>query len=53
MCQLLIKRKNKLKLVTHWQSPNFFAFYPANSSFPSILGDMYSDMFNVIGFNVR
>ncbi|CAB4473099.1 unnamed protein product [Rhizophagus irregularis] len=37
--------------ITHWQSPNFFAFYPANSSFPSILGDMYSDMFNVIGFN--
>lgn len=20
--------------VTHWQSPNFFAYYPANSSFP-------------------
>ncbi|RIB14602.1 tyrosine decarboxylase 1-like protein [Gigaspora rosea] len=37
--------------VTHWQSPNFFAFYPANSSFPGILGDMYSDMFGCIGFN--
>ncbi|CAJ0830115.1 2508_t:CDS:2 [Entrophospora sp. SA101] len=37
--------------VTHWQSPNFFAFYPATSSFPAILGDMYSDMFNCIGFN--
>ncbi|CAG8531737.1 2589_t:CDS:2, partial [Dentiscutata heterogama] len=24
----------------------------ANSSFPSILGDMYSDMFNCIGFNL-
>nr|CAG8434152.1 9145_t:CDS:10 [Entrophospora candida] len=31
--------------------PNFFAFYPATSSFPAILGDMYSDMFNCIGFN--
>ncbi|KAJ3147138.1 hypothetical protein HK101_002254 [Irineochytrium annulatum] len=37
--------------ITHWQSPNFFAFYPANSSFPGILGDMYSDMVNCIGFN--
>ena len=23
--------------ITHWQSPNFFAFFPANSSFPGIL----------------
>ncbi|CAG8532435.1 8267_t:CDS:2 [Acaulospora morrowiae] len=38
--------------VTHWQSPNFFAFYPASSSFPTILADMYSDMLNCIGFNV-
>ncbi|MFP4528583.1 MAG: pyridoxal phosphate-dependent decarboxylase family protein [Candidatus Kapaibacterium sp.] len=26
--------------ITHWQSPNFFAYFPANSSFPSILGEM-------------
>jgi aromatic-L-amino-acid decarboxylase len=26
--------------LTHWQHPNFFAFFPANSSFPAILGDM-------------
>ncbi len=26
--------------VTHWQSPNFFAFFPANTSGPSILGEM-------------
>ncbi|KAI9206318.1 pyridoxal phosphate-dependent transferase [Polychytrium aggregatum] len=37
--------------VTHWQSPNFFGFFPANSSFPGIIGDMYSDMLNGIGFN--
>src|SRR5687767_7394004 len=24
--------------ITHWQSPNFFAFFPANSSGPAILG---------------
>ena len=25
--------------VTHWQSPGFFAYFPANSSFPSILAE--------------
>ena len=24
--------------ITHWQSPNFFAFFPANVSGPAILG---------------
>ena len=28
--------------ITHWQSPNFFAYYPANNSGPSILGEMLS-----------
>lgn len=26
--------------ITHWQSPNFFAYFPANSSFPSVLAEM-------------
>jgi aromatic-L-amino-acid/L-tryptophan decarboxylase len=26
--------------VTHWQSPNFFAFFPANNSGPSILAEL-------------
>ncbi|HOW30673.1 MAG TPA: aminotransferase class I/II-fold pyridoxal phosphate-dependent enzyme [Bacteroidales bacterium] len=26
--------------ITHWQSPDFFAYFPANGSFPSILGEM-------------
>ncbi len=26
--------------ITHWQSPNFFAYFPANSSGPSILAEM-------------
>ena len=25
--------------VTHWQSPSFFAYYPANASYPGILGE--------------
>ncbi len=28
--------------VTHWQSPNFFAYFPANTSGPSILGELLS-----------
>jgi aromatic-L-amino-acid decarboxylase len=28
--------------VTHWQSPNFFAYFPANASGPAILGDLLS-----------
>jgi aromatic-L-amino-acid decarboxylase len=27
--------------VTHWQSPNFFAFFPANTSGPAILGELH------------
>ena len=26
--------------ITHWQSPNFFAYFPANNSGPSILGEL-------------
>ncbi len=26
--------------LTHWQSPNFFAYFPANTSGPSILGEL-------------
>jgi aromatic-L-amino-acid decarboxylase len=28
--------------ITHWQSPNFFAFFPANSSGPAVLGELLS-----------
>jgi aromatic-L-amino-acid decarboxylase len=28
--------------ITHWQSPSFFAYFPSNSSGPSILGEMLS-----------
>lgn len=35
--------------VTHWQSPNFFAFFPSNTSFPSMLGEMFSSGLGVQG----
>ncbi len=35
--------------VTHWQSPNFFGYFPCNNSFPSILGDLLSSGLGVQG----
>ena len=35
--------------ITHWQSPNFFAYFPANASGPGILGEMLSAGFGVQG----
>jgi aromatic-L-amino-acid/L-tryptophan decarboxylase len=35
--------------VTHWQSPNFFAFFPSNASGPAILGDLLSSGLGVQG----
>jgi aromatic-L-amino-acid decarboxylase len=35
--------------VTHWQSPNFFAFFPANTSGSSILGELLSAGLGVQG----
>ncbi|MGM0530104.1 MAG: pyridoxal phosphate-dependent decarboxylase family protein [Bacteroidota bacterium] len=29
-----------MKGITHWQSPDFFAYFPANSSMPSLLAEM-------------
>lgn len=33
----------------HWQHPNFFGFFPANVSFPSILGELLSAGLGVQG----
>src|SRR5437867_12633621 len=35
--------------ITHWQSPNFFAFFPGNASAPAILGDLLSSGLGVQG----
>jgi len=35
--------------ITHWQSPNFFAYFPANNSAPSILGELLSAGLGVQG----
>src|SRR5215831_15340163 len=47
----ILKDVEKLILpgITHWQSPNFFAFFPSNASGPAILGDLVSSGLGVQG----
>ena len=35
--------------ITHWQSPRFFGYFPANASPPAILGDLVSSGLGVQG----
>lgn len=37
--------------MTHWQSPNFMAFFPASSTYPGILGEMWSAALTAPAFN--
>ncbi|KAK0582374.1 hypothetical protein LWI29_024892 [Acer saccharum] len=37
--------------VTHWQNPNYFAYYPSNSSVAGFLGEMLSAGLNIVGFS--
>lgn len=49
-----IRRDIDAKIVpglTHWQSPNFFAFFPCPASYPSLLGELYSAAFTGACFN--
>src|SRR6202166_506887 len=35
--------------ITHWQSPNFYAYFPSNASGPAILVDLLSSVLGVQG----
>jgi aromatic-L-amino-acid decarboxylase len=37
--------------LTHWQHPSFFAFFPGNASYPSILGELASAGLGVQGMS--
>ncbi|KAH8601652.1 pyridoxal phosphate-dependent transferase [Bisporella sp. PMI_857] len=37
--------------LTHWQSPKFMAFFPASSTYPGMLAEMYSAAFTAPAFN--
>jgi aromatic-L-amino-acid decarboxylase len=37
--------------ITHWQSPNFYAYYPGNATFEGGLADLHAAMISNPGFN--
>ncbi|KAL8093752.1 hypothetical protein AgCh_035583 [Apium graveolens] len=37
--------------ITHWQSPNFYAYFPATTSNAAFHGEMLCNALNVVGFN--
>jgi len=37
--------------LTHWQHPNFFAYFPSNSEWSSVLGDYLSTGLGVLGLS--
>ncbi|XAR48728.1 Aromatic-L-amino-acid decarboxylase [Bertholletia excelsa] len=37
--------------ITHWQSPTYFAYFPASASIAGFLGEIISSGLNVVGFN--
>ena len=47
----ILRDMNRIILpgITHWQSPNFFAYFPANASGPAILGDLLCSALGVQG----
>jgi aromatic-L-amino-acid decarboxylase len=49
--EAILQDVDKLVLpgITHWQSPNFFAYFPSNTSGASILGDLISSGLGVQG----
>ncbi|HAP75141.1 MAG TPA: aspartate aminotransferase family protein, partial [Acidimicrobiaceae bacterium] len=37
--------------ITHWQHPSFFAYFPGNTSYPAILGDLAASGLGVQGMS--
>uniref|UniRef100_A0A5B7A7J3 L-tryptophan decarboxylase n=1 Tax=Davidia involucrata TaxID=16924 RepID=A0A5B7A7J3_DAVIN len=44
-------RKDIVPGMTHWLSPNFFAYFPATVSSAAFVGEMLCTSFNAVGFN--
>ncbi|GLT52188.1 hypothetical protein SLA2020_255410 [Shorea laevis] len=44
-------QKHIIPGITHWQSPNHFAYFPAGISTAGFLGEMLISGFNVVGFS--
>ncbi|KAF7256341.1 hypothetical protein EG68_07062 [Paragonimus skrjabini miyazakii] len=50
-CILQDIRKLILPGVTHWQHPNFHAYFPTACSYPAILGELISGGLGIMGFS--
>jgi Pyridoxal-dependent decarboxylase conserved domain len=37
--------------ITHWQSPNFHAYYPTQTSYPAIVSEVISAGLGIVGFS--
>lgn len=37
--------------MTHWQSPNYFSWFPGTTSMPGILAEMLIAALNMVGFS--
>ncbi|GFP96892.1 tyrosine/dopa decarboxylase 2 [Phtheirospermum japonicum] len=44
-------QKDIIPGLTHWQSPNYFAYFPSSVSAAGLLGEMLITGFNIVGFN--
>ena len=44
-------REDIIPGLTHWQSPNFYAYFQANASTAGFLGEMLCSGLNVVGFS--
>nr|GEX02649.1 aromatic-L-amino-acid decarboxylase-like [Tanacetum cinerariifolium] len=44
-------QKDIIPGMTHWLSPNFFAFFPSTVSSAAFVGEMLCTCFNAVGFN--
>ncbi|XVF45990.1 hypothetical protein PTKIN_Ptkin02bG0252200 [Pterospermum kingtungense] len=44
-------QKHIIPGITHWQSPNYYAYFPSSGSVAGFLGEVLSTGFNVVGFN--
>jgi len=39
------------KNLTHWSHPNFFSYFPSNTSHPGVISELFSKTFHNPGFD--
>lgn len=45
-------QQNIIPGITYWMSPNYYAYFPSSGSTTGFVGEMLSNGFNVVGFNL-